>query len=77
MYLEVPDLTMYTNLWLTLATFAALQPNYKNLKAMGTEFKIISQDLIKLFNSNPRWNATEMNLSEASNIAVAIAVLKI
>lgn len=33
--------------------------------------------MVKLFNSNPRWNATELNLSEASNISVAIAVLKV
>jgi hypothetical protein len=30
-----------------------------------------------MFNSNPRWNATEVNLQEASHISVSIAVLKI
>ena len=30
-----------------------------------------------MFMDNPRWNATELNLSEATNISVAVAVLKI
>ena len=44
---------------------------------MGQPFKVVSQDLIKLFNSNARWNPTELNIEEASNVSVAIAVLKI
>jgi hypothetical protein len=44
---------------------------------MGPEFKIIVQDLIKLFNQNPRWKATDINLQEATNISIAIAVLKV
>ena len=74
---EVPDITMYVNLWLTMATFAALQPNFHKMTVMPTPFKTISADLIKLFNQNPRWNATELNVSEAANISVAIAVLKV
>ena len=44
---------------------------------MGPEFKIVIQDLIKMFNQNPRWNATDINLLEATNISVALAVLKV
>lgn len=44
---------------------------------MGPEFKIIVQDLIKIFNQNPRWKATDLNLQEASNISVSIAILKV
>ena len=73
----VPDLNSYVNLWLSLATFAAMHPNYKNMKTMGRNFTVIAEDLIKLFNSNPRWNPTEVNLKEAANISVAIAVLKL
>ena len=73
----VPDLSSYVNLWLSLATFAAMHPNYKSMKSMGRNFSVITDDLIKLFNINPRWNATELNLAEAANISVAIAVLKL
>jgi len=44
---------------------------------MSQPFKLVYGDLIKLFNQNPRWNATEINLQEAANISVAIAVLKV
>lgn len=73
----VPDLTMYMNFWLILATFASLQPNYAQMTTMPQAFKLISSDLIKLFNQNPRWNATDLNLMEAANISVGIAVLKV
>ena len=76
-YTMIPDLHMYQNLWLSLATFAAMQPNYTKMATMGQGFKTISNDLIKIFNHNLRWNATEINLSEATNISVAIALLKI
>jgi hypothetical protein len=33
--------------------------------------------LIKIFNGNERWNPTELNLKEASNIAVSVAILKL
>ena len=77
MYMMVPDITIYTNLWLSLATFASLQPNYSNMAGMKQDFKTISQDMVKLFNKNPRWTATELNLQEAANISVAIAILKL
>lgn len=73
----VPDITIYVNLWLSVATFAAMQPNYSKMTNMGQSFKQIGQDMIKIFNSNPRWIATELNLQEAANISVSIAVLKI
>ena len=38
---------------------------------------MIAKDLIKVFNGNRRWKATDLNISEASNIAIAIASLKL
>ena len=61
-YMLIPDLTIYMNTWLCLASFASKQVNYKQMSHMGPEFKIIVQDLIKLFNQNPRWKATDINL---------------
>lgn len=34
-------------------------------------------DLIAIFNGNKRWTNTDINISEAANIAVAIASLKL
>ena len=44
---------------------------------MGTNFTVVTTDLIKLFNNNPRWKNVEMDIGEAANISVAIAVLKL
>ncbi len=38
---------------------------------------MISKDLIKIFNNNEKWKNTDINISEATNIAIAIASLKI
>jgi hypothetical protein len=38
---------------------------------------LITEDLIKIFNGNKRWENTDLNIDEASNITVAIATLKI
>jgi len=38
---------------------------------------VLARDLIKVFNGNKRWRATDINASEASNISVAIASLKL
>ena len=37
----------------------------------------MAKDLIKVFNGNKRWKATDINISEAANISVAIASLKL
>jgi len=39
--------------------------------------RVIARDLIKIFNGNKRWHNTEINISEATNIAIAIASLKL
>ena len=39
--------------------------------------RVLARDLIKLFNGNKRWKPTELNISEAANISVAIASLKL
>ena len=46
------------------------------MRARGI-IKVLARDLIKVFNGNKRWRATDINASEASNIAVAIASLKL
>ena len=77
LFMLVPDLTMYMNLWLTAATFASMQPDYKQLEKMPIEFRGVTSNLVKLFNSNPRWLPTQVNFMEASNISVSIALLKV
>jgi len=39
--------------------------------------RVLSKDLIKVFNGNKRWKATELNAGEAGNISIAIASLKL
>jgi len=73
----IPDLTMYMNIWLCLAAFFSKQENCDKMDHAGPEFKVIILDLIKIFNENPLWKATDINLCEAINISVAIAVLKV
>ena len=77
MTMLVPDITMYMNMWLSLATFATMQPNYKDQTSMPQPFKLLINDLIKLFNDNPRWHMTDIEIFEAINISVGIAVMKL
>lgn len=44
---------------------------------VGGYIRVIAKDLIKLFNSNRRWKNTDLNISEAANISIAIATLKL
>lgn len=37
----------------------------------------MAKDLIRVFNENPRWRATEMNFLEAANISVSLTILKV
>jgi len=76
-YNLVPDITLFVNLWLSIGAFGAMQANYSKMQHMGQSFKTICSDLIKLFNNNPRWNATELDLREAANVSVALTVLKV
>lgn len=39
--------------------------------------RILAKDLIKLFNGNKRWKATDMNISEAANISIAVSSLRL
>ena len=73
----VPDITMYMNIWLCTATVASLQKDYVGRELMDYEFRDLAANLIKIFNKNPRWRATQLNLTEASHISVAIAILKV
>jgi hypothetical protein len=87
----IPDLTTYSNLWLAITCFGirsnihdqnktdAAMPeegNEPNTKARGL-VRVIAKDLIKVFNGNKRWKATDLNINEASNISVALASLKL
>ena len=38
---------------------------------------LIARDLIKVFNGNKRWKATEINVSEAATVSIAIASLRL
>ena len=38
--------------------------------------QVIAKDLIKLFNGNKRWKATDLTVEEASVVAIAIASLQ-
>jgi hypothetical protein len=44
---------------------------------MPGSVRMITKDLIKIFNSNKRWKPQELNIDEAANISVAIASLKL
>ena len=89
----IPDLTSYTNLWLAITCFGVRsninapvgeeeQPfeddenSPPEVRAKGM-VRVLARDLIKLFNGNKRWKPTELNISEAANISVAIASLKL
>lgn len=37
---------------------------------------MLAKDLVKVFNGNKRWRATDMNISEAATVAIALASLK-
>ena len=39
--------------------------------------RILARDLIKVFNGNKRWKATDLNISEAAVISIAIASLRL
>ena len=43
----------------------------------GGLIRVIANDLIKIFNNNKRWKNREINISEATNMAIAIASLKL
>lgn len=46
------------------------------MKARGL-VRVIARDLIKIFNGNKRWRATDLNIGEAATITIAIASLKL
>jgi hypothetical protein len=79
-----PDLTAYSNLWLSLACFgvkgAAAQEgedeDKPEVRAKGL-IRVLAKDLVKVFNGNKRWKATDMNVAEAATISIAIASLKL
>ena len=39
--------------------------------------RLIAGDLIKIFNGNERWSATEMNITEAAMIASGLAIVRV
>lgn len=39
--------------------------------------RVIARDLIKVFNGNKLWKATDLNINEAATISIAIASLKL
>lgn len=69
----VPDMHDYTNLWLALQLVVAKRSSKDDMSPV----KVVATDLIKIFNGNGRWNATEMNIHEASIISSGLALLSI
>lgn len=39
--------------------------------------KLVAKDLVKLFNNNPRWSPTEMNITEAAVISSGLALVRV
>ncbi len=52
------------------------QDEAPEVRASGL-IRVLARDLIKVFNGNRRWKATEFNVSEAANVSVAITSLKL
>ena len=79
-----PDLTAYSNLWLSLACFGIKgapetqeeDDSRPEVRARGL-IRVLCKDLVKVFNGNKRWKATDLSINEASTIAIAIASLKL
>jgi hypothetical protein len=44
---------------------------------MAQSIRLIAGDLIKIFNGNERWTATEMNITEAAMIASGLAIVRV
>ena len=71
----VPDLTDFAQMWLSLQLLAAKKIPNKEL--IAPSIRLIAGDLIKIFNGNDRWSATEMNISEAAMIASGLAIVRV
>lgn len=39
--------------------------------------RLVAADLVKLFNNNPRWKPTEMNIQEAGVISSGLALVRV
>ena len=83
MYERVPDLGDYKELWLCLQLFAAVRSQYMmsgggHLSDHSSHaIKLVAKDLVKLFNSNPRWRPQEMNITEAAVISNGLALVRV
>ena len=44
---------------------------------IAQSIRLIAGDLIKIFNGNERWIATEMNITEAAMIASGLAIVRV
>ena len=69
----VPNLNSYQDLWYTLQLIAA-KPDAKQIAG---PLKLISKDLMKVFNANPLWKATELSIHDVAAISSGLSVLKI
>jgi hypothetical protein len=86
----IPDLTTYANLWLAITCFGVKstvegvpdqQDDIGRVGEFGTNsvgiIRALARDLIKVFNGNKRWRATDLNVHEATTVSIAIASLKL
>ena len=54
---KVPDATTFNNFWFVLARFlSGLPEDQQDSNSMPSEFETVIQDLINIFNNNPRWS---------------------
>ena len=70
----MPDLTDYTQLWLSLQLVAA--KGSKNAQ-LSSSIRLVAADLVKIFNGNVRWQATEMQIEEAAIVASGLAIIRV
>ena len=84
LYGKVPDLTDYADLWLSLQLFAAkrtqeqkLHPGSELIDQSAHSIRLIATDLVKIFSGNERWQATQMNIQEASTVCSGLALVRI
>ena len=63
----------YSDIWVGLGLLAKIKPDHHELQqATPAAIKLISADLIKIFNGNRRWQATELDQSDVAIIASSI-----
>jgi len=69
----VPDVTAYADLWLGIGLLAQKDTT----KSMRPAVKLVTGDLIKIFNGNRRWKAIEFEASDCAIIASVLSACQV